>query len=108
MDSTRRAFLALLRALAPPAWTAGAPAHGPALLQQRRGPALQRRRRAAARAAERHMRRIALWLALAALGAAPAGAGDKPDAPATASAVFAGGCFWCMEPPFEALSGVVS
>jgi peptide-methionine (S)-S-oxide reductase len=23
-------------------------------------------------------------------------------------AVFAGGCFWCMEPPFEALPGVVS
>lgn len=25
-----------------------------------------------------------------------------------ADAVFAGGCFWCMEPPFEALDGVVS
>jgi peptide-methionine (S)-S-oxide reductase len=24
------------------------------------------------------------------------------------TAVFAGGCFWCMEPPFEALPGVVS
>jgi peptide-methionine (S)-S-oxide reductase len=24
------------------------------------------------------------------------------------SAVFAGGCFWCMEPPFDALRGVVS
>ena len=23
------------------------------------------------------------------------------------SATFAGGCFWCMEPPFEALDGVV-
>ena len=54
------------------------------------------------------MRRIALWLALAALTAAPAGAGEQADAPATASAVFAGGCFWCMEPPFEALDGVVS
>jgi peptide-methionine (S)-S-oxide reductase len=33
--------------------------------------------------------------------------------PATARAenrvaTFAGGCFWCMEPPFEALAGVVS
>jgi peptide-methionine (S)-S-oxide reductase len=34
-------------------------------------------------------------------------------APATATAaasriVFAGGCFWCMEPPFDALPGVIS
>lgn len=26
----------------------------------------------------------------------------------TASAVFAGGCFWCMQPPFDELEGVVS
>ncbi len=26
----------------------------------------------------------------------------------TAAATFAGGCFWCMEPPFDALDGVVS
>jgi peptide-methionine (S)-S-oxide reductase len=25
-----------------------------------------------------------------------------------ATAIFAGGCFWCMEPPFEKLKGVVS
>ena len=25
-----------------------------------------------------------------------------------ATAIFAGGCFWCMEPPFDALDGVVS
>jgi len=25
-----------------------------------------------------------------------------------ASAIFAGGCFWCMEPPFDKLDGVVS
>src|SRR5258705_11097898 len=30
------------------------------------------------------------------------------DAPGTAHATFAGGCFWCMEPPFEKLPGVVS
>jgi len=28
--------------------------------------------------------------------------------PKTATATFAGGCFWCMEPPFEALDGVIS
>jgi hypothetical protein len=25
-----------------------------------------------------------------------------------ARAIFAGGCFWCMEPPFEKLGGVIS
>ena len=29
-------------------------------------------------------------------------------AAATAKATFAGGCFWCMEPPFEKLKGVIS
>ncbi len=29
-------------------------------------------------------------------------------APATAVAIFAGGCFWCMEPPFDKLPGVLS
>ncbi len=31
-----------------------------------------------------------------------------PDAMDGQRATFAGGCFWCMEPPFEALDGVVS
>src|SRR5689334_11712265 len=26
----------------------------------------------------------------------------------TAVATFAGGCFWCMEPPFDATDGVIS
>ena len=30
------------------------------------------------------------------------------DEPATAVATFAGGCFWCMEPPFDKLDGVIS
>ena len=33
-----------------------------------------------------------------------------PSTPSTTKAVatFAGGCFWCMEPPFERLPGVIS
>ncbi len=43
----------------------------------------------------------ALWLA-----AAPAGAADA--APGTATAIVAGGCFWCVEKDFEELPGVIS
>ncbi|HUG81448.1 MAG TPA: peptide-methionine (S)-S-oxide reductase MsrA [Bryobacterales bacterium] len=38
--------------------------------------------------------------------AAPAAAAPKQDG--TAVAIFAGGCFWCMEPPFDKLDGVIS
>lgn len=63
---------------------------------------------------------LALGLLLVAgTGARPAGADDEGDAtPAPAStnaedsavavATFAGGCFWCMEPPFDKLEGVIS
>jgi peptide-methionine (S)-S-oxide reductase len=35
------------------------------------------------------------------------GAGAAEPVPAGAArAIFAGGCFWCMEPPFESLDGV--
>jgi len=27
---------------------------------------------------------------------------------ATEKAIFAGGCFWCMEPPYDKLEGVIS
>src|SRR5207244_7925048 len=40
--------------------------------------------------------------ALATLGGAPAGAEER------ATATFAGGCFWCMQPPFEKLEGGIS
>jgi peptide-methionine (S)-S-oxide reductase len=43
---------------------------------------------------------IASLLCLASVGAV--------DAQELAKATFAGGCFWCMEPPFDALDGVVS
>lgn len=36
-------------------------------------------------------------------GAAPSGGGAKME-----KATFAGGCFWCMESPFDKLDGVVS
>ena len=56
------------------------------------------------------------WMCLALLAgallllAAPGAKGkdmDPKPAP-TATATFAGGCFWCMEPPFDKLEGVVS
>jgi peptide-methionine (S)-S-oxide reductase len=52
-------------------------------------------------------------LTMAALMAARgerAAAAPSPAAPRAglARATFAGGCFWCMEPPFEKLAGVVS
>lgn len=37
-----------------------------------------------------------------------AGAGDAPEGSRLEKATFAGGCFWCMEKPFEALDGVIS
>ena len=35
----------------------------------------------------------------------PASAGAQPN---LAKATFAGGCFWCMEHPYDELDGVVS
>ena len=46
---------------------------------------------------------LVLGVALAATAAEPVA-----KAQATATAVFAGGCFWCMEPPFDKLPGVVA
>lgn len=39
------------------------------------------------------------------LGAAAASAAEPAR---TATAIFAGGCFWCMEGPFDVLDGVIS
>jgi peptide-methionine (S)-S-oxide reductase len=51
------------------------------------------------------MRRlIALFLLAIAAAATPAAA----QTPQTASVVLAGGCFWCMEPPFDKTEGVLS
>jgi peptide-methionine (S)-S-oxide reductase len=43
-----------------------------------------------------------------AAGLALAGRDAAQAAPKLAEATFAGGCFWCMEPPFDKLDGVVS
>ena len=43
-----------------------------------------------------------------ALFALPAHSQEKPPPAGLEAAVFAGGCFWCMEGPFDVLPGVVS
>ena len=50
------------------------------------------------------MRPLSPLLFVAAL-ALPAAA---PAQAATEKATFAGGCFWCMEPPYDAIPGVIS
>ena len=47
-------------------------------------------------------------LALAALLALPAFAQLPKVPPGHAVATFAGGCFWCMEPPYDKLPGVTA
>jgi peptide-methionine (S)-S-oxide reductase len=43
-----------------------------------------------------------------AIGSLLLAAEAKAPKPPTARATFAGGCFWCMEPPFEKIPGVAS
>ncbi|KJS42008.1 MAG: hypothetical protein VR70_04490 [Rhodospirillaceae bacterium BRH_c57] len=50
------------------------------------------------------MKRLAAAALTLGLLGAPATAQDKP----LETAIFAGGCFWCMEPPFDKIDGVVS
>jgi len=54
--------------------------------------------------------RLACWLALLLLGcvACNGNAADAPDKTPYQTATFAGGCFWCMEGPFDSLDGVIS
>lgn len=55
--------------------------------------------------------KLVLILAGLMLGAALTATAAQPAAQAktaTATAVFAGGCFWCMEPPYDALPGVLA
>ncbi len=57
------------------------------------------------------LRAATLGLLLGGLGfsaaAQPAKPGATTPAPATATAIFAGGCFWCSEADFEKLPGVI-
>src|SRR5262249_17321329 len=61
-------------------------------------------------------RLLPLMLAAAVVGASVAFAQTPPPsakpaatpAAGLAVATFAGGCFWCMEPPFDKIDGVVS
>jgi peptide methionine sulfoxide reductase msrA/msrB len=48
-----------------------------------------------------------LIVALTRMAPAASGARGKAEAGEEALATFAGGCFWCMEPPFEHLDGVL-
>jgi peptide-methionine (S)-S-oxide reductase len=58
----------------------------------------------------RSLKRWTTWFAFACcLVCGAVYAQQKPGAPAgTAKATFAGGCFWCMEPPYDKLPGVIS
>ena len=53
------------------------------------------------------LRAIACAATLA-LQSAPAQSQEKPPPAGLEAAIFAGGCFWCMEPPYDVLPGVVS
>jgi peptide-methionine (S)-S-oxide reductase len=57
------------------------------------------------------LKRWTFWLAFACcLGVTGSAYSQAKPAgqPATAKATFAGGCFWCMEPPYDKLPGVIS
>jgi peptide-methionine (S)-S-oxide reductase len=48
------------------------------------------------------------WLMIGAILLALGGTASAAETTGTANATFAGGCFWCMEPPFDELDGVLS
>jgi peptide-methionine (S)-S-oxide reductase len=57
----------------------------------------------------RQISQFRLFFLVAAIGAAASVAvSATAQTPATAKATFAGGCFWCMEAPFDKTDGVIS
>ena len=57
----------------------------------------------------RLFQRLLAWPVFAAVLAATIPvAAQAPPPPGTEVATFAGGCFWCMEPPYDKLDGVIS
>jgi methionine-S-sulfoxide reductase len=54
------------------------------------------------------LRVLALLTVLLLAGGAVAQDAPREDSGARAVATFAGGCFWCMEPPYDKLDGVIS
>lgn len=55
----------------------------------------------------RHLAPLICLLAAILTGNASAAPDETPAPPKLALATFAGGCFWCMEGPFDGLEGVV-
>jgi peptide-methionine (S)-S-oxide reductase len=53
------------------------------------------------------MRQLLLFTALA-FGITLGGSAFAADEAQRATATFAGGCFWCMEPPYDKVDGVIS
>jgi len=53
-------------------------------------------------------RRWLVALAGLTMTAAAAAAAGEAEGEELATAIFAGGCFWCMEPPYDHLDGVLS
>jgi peptide-methionine (S)-S-oxide reductase len=51
---------------------------------------------------------LIVWAMLAAAPATLRGPAQQSSIEGRRTATFAGGCFWCMEPPFDELPGVVS
>jgi peptide-methionine (S)-S-oxide reductase len=51
---------------------------------------------------------VLFLLPMLAFAAAPTGGTEPAAGRKRSTATFAGGCFWCMEPPFDKLEGVLS